>query len=427
MMQMNNYKSVTLEGFQDHLYPESHEKRQLVNEFRAIFDSFGYEEMESPILEYYDMFEDAFINKENTFKFFDGKGRIIVLRPDLTMPMARIATTKLKDVPRPLKLSYSGNLYRFIEAYGKSKEIYEAGVELIGLTGVAADAEVLSMAIEALKRSGLKSFQIEIGHADIFHAIVLDSDLTEEQVRLIQEFIDKKDLMSVERLLNDENVYVKNRNLLVQLGSLYGDVDVLQKARELSVDCACNEAMSHIEKVANLLIERGYGQYISIDLGLVHQLNYYTGIIFKGITFGVGYPVVNGGRYDHLLKKYGQDDPSVGFAININELLEAIHNQKIESSWNRKPSIYIGAEQDCMNQIFSLAQKLRQMNWKVREDMKEHEVATCCTHAKVHGYKHVLFLQADGMFMLIDVASDERKETTVKGWEQLEEALKWII
>lgn len=426
-MQVNNYKSVTLEGFQDHLYPESHEKRQLVNEFRELFDSFGYEEMESPILEYYDMFEDAFINKENTFKFFDGKGRIIVLRPDLTMPMARIATTKLKDVPRPLKLSYSGNLYRFIEAYGKSKEIYEAGVELVGLTGVTADAEVLSLAIEALKRSGLESFQIEIGHADIFHAIVLDSDLTEDQTRKIQEFIDKKDLMAVEKLLQDENVYVKNHKLLVQLGTLYGDIDVLQKARKLSVDCTCDEAISHIEKVVQLLIERGYGQYISIDLGLVHQLNYYTGIIFKGITYGVGYPVVNGGRYDHLLKKYGQDDPSVGFAININELLEAIHNQKIESTWNRKPSLCIGADALCTNQIFSTAQRLRQNGWKVREDMQERDVDACCTQAKAHGYKHILFLRPEGIYAIIDVSGDEYRETSVKGWEQLEEALKWII
>src|SRR5699024_7488946 len=105
----------------------------------------------------------------------------------------RIATTKLKDVPRPLRLSYSGNLYRFIEAYGKSKEIYETGVELIGATGVFADAEVLILAIEALQKSGLTSFQIEIGHADIFHSIVADSNLTGEQISEIQEFIDKKD------------------------------------------------------------------------------------------------------------------------------------------------------------------------------------------------------------------------------------------
>ena len=424
---MGNYKSVTLEGFQDHLYPESHEKRQLVHEFRSVFGAFGYEEMESPILEYYDMFEDAFINKENTFKFFDGKGRIIVLRPDLTMPMARIATTKLKDIPRPLKISYSGNLYRFIEAYGKSKEIYEAGVELIGSTGVYADVEILILAIEALKKSGLKSFQIEIGHADIFHAIMLDSNLTEEQAREIQEFIDKKDIMAVQKLIEADGVYVKNHKLLACLGTLYGNQEVLKQVRELSVDCACDKAITHIEQVVELLSARGYGEYISIDLGLVHQLNYYTGIIFKGITFGVGYPIVNGGRYDQLLQKYGQDDPAVGFAINVNELLEAIHNQKIESKWNQNPTICVGATKEYTNQIFVVAQKLRALGWNVSEDIEQKNLNDLCSYAKQHAYKNVLYIVNEKTFTWIQNENQEVQQVEIHGFEHLEEAFKWNI
>lgn len=426
---MNNYKSVTLEGFQDHLYPESHEKRQLVDAFRSVFYSFGYEETESPILEYYDMFEDAFINKENTFKFFDGKGRIIVLRPDLTMPMARIATTKLKDVPRPLRLSYSGNLYRFIEAYGKSKEIYETGVELIGATGVFADAEVLILAIEALQKSGLTSFQIEIGHADIFHSIIADSNLTGEQISEIQEFIDKKDLMAVQKMVRSDNVQVKNHQLLVELGALYGDHDVLEKARHLAVDHTCKAAISHIENVVELLNQRGYGDYISIDLGFLHHLNYYTGIIFKGITYGVGYPILNGGRYDRLLQKYGQDDPAVGFAINVNELLAAIYSQKIRLKWGEKPAVYFGSDALRIKQLFSIAQRLRQMGWVVCEDLLPGSKAQIYRNAELRRYTNVAYLTVQGtlIWMQKEEATQDIKETEITELNDLEEIFQWNI
>ena len=262
------------------------------------------------------------------FKFTDSQGRILVLKPDMTIPIARVAATKLKENVWPAKIFYVGNTFSFSElGGGKQKEYTQAGVEVLGVNSPEADAELIALAIQALKLAGIEEFQIDIGQVDFFRGLMEQSGLPSIEAEQIRELIDTKDFVGVEQLVNKHNIPDELKELILNLPSYFGSIDVIDELSKKNVSGKALRALEYLKNVIAILEDWGVGDHISIDLGMVQSLNYYTGIVFRGFTHSVGYPVLSGGRYDNLVQRFGKDCPATGFSLGINMIMTALERQ----------------------------------------------------------------------------------------------------
>ncbi len=327
---MSKWNIYTPDGVQDILFDECYLKRSLEQRLRSLFAGYGYNELETPTIEYYDVFacEEGNIPQENMYKFFDQQGRILVLRPDITIPVARITATKYKEELYPLRVSYIGNVFRYNDfGGGKQNEFTQAGVEVLGAGTPEADAEVISIAIKSLKECGLENFRIEIGQEEFFNGIMDETGLSQEQINRVRLLMDKKDFVSLEEFLNELSIKEDLRKIILQLSSIFNAPDLDERLKALNIKGAAMSALDNIRQVLKLLTDYGVSQYVSVDLGMLKGLNYDTGIIFKGYTYGVGFPILTGGRYDRLVGEFGKQCPATGFSLGINLLMMALQRQ----------------------------------------------------------------------------------------------------
>ena len=272
------------------------------------------------------------------FKFFDNRGRILALRPDLTVPVARLAATKLKDNSTSQRIFYIGNTFRYdVNGGGRQKEFTQAGVEIHGHSTPESDAEVIATAINILLESGLENFQIDIGQVEFFKGIMEDSGLDSNEVEQIRVLIDSKDYLGVEELVNSHDIKKDLKDLILSLPGMFGNIDFLNKVDKSNLNKRSIAALENLKDVLEILDDYGLSKYVSVDLGMVQSIDYYTGIIFRGFTYGVGFPIVSGGRYDNLISKFGKNTPATGFSLGINFLMLALDRQKIEVT---KPMVH---------------------------------------------------------------------------------------
>lgn len=432
---MKKLKNITAEGFQDTLFPESYKKRFVEESIRKIFRAFGYFEVETPTFEYYDTFNEGLVSTEAMFKFFDQNGKILVLRPDLTVPTARIAASKMKDYAFPLKISYAQKVFRFNETGGKQKELDQAGIEFIGLKKPEVDAEVLSIAIQAIIESGIREFQIDIGQVEFFKGIVEEAELDAAGIEELRGFIDKKDILGVDLFVERQGIKKDLGDILSNLSSLYGNIEIIKKARNLTKNKRALEALEYIENVFNILYQRGYEKYVAVDLGMVRRLNYYTGIIFRGYTYGVGYPILSGGRYDNLVGNFGKNSPAVGFSINLNELLAALSRQKINIEIP-KISVLIGFEDGEGKNAYELASKFRLMGMIVEEDFTNKNLEKLKEYANKKEISKLLLISSSNnsenvagvaRVQFLDTNTAEEFDMELGEFYSLMEESKWTI
>lgn len=294
-----------------------------------LFAAAGYREVRTPELEFYDVFalESEPIPQEQMYKLTDGKGRLLVLRPDSTMPIARMVATKQKSAPRPLRLYYNQSCYRISESLrGGSDQIRQVGIELIGAGGLYADLEVLRLAIEALS-SCTPQFKLEIGSADIFKTLISRLPVDASRREAILRAVESKNYATLATELEPIHDCTEAR-ALAQLPRLFGGADVLDKARALFGGDHISEdlgaQLDYLGQILAALGEMGLGDKVSIDLGLVRNNDYYTGLVFSAYAQGSGLSVLGGGRYDKLLGHFGQDECACGFAINVDALVSAL-------------------------------------------------------------------------------------------------------
>ena len=232
----------------------------------------------------------------------------------------------------PIRFCYMGNTFiNNAEHQGKLKETTHIGAELIGDNKSDADAETIALTIDALLKVGLKEFQIEIGHADYFKGLIEASKVDEETAAYLRELLSNKNYFGVEEIVSSLNIDNNIKEAFIKLPEFVGSIEVIKKAKEtVSVNDLVENALDRLEKVYNILKVYGYEKYISFDLGIVSDYQYYTGIVFSGYTYGTGDAIVKGGRYDDLLKQFGKNSPSIGFCIYIDNLLIAMERQKLE-------------------------------------------------------------------------------------------------
>lgn len=318
-------------GMRDLLPEEARQRRQLENRLVEVFTGWGYQEVITPTLEFYDTLAvemDAELDSQ-LYRFFDRDGRLLVLRPDMTIPIARLVATRLRHLALPLRLFYIANVFRYESPQaGRLREFAQAGVELIGLGDAQADAEVIALATKALWQAGLQDFQISVGQIQLFHALMEELHLPEALVRAVKSAITRKDLVGLECLLKEDPLLASHKEEIREVFDLRGGVEVLQKARLLLKSSCFHQALSRLEEVYEHLVRLGVAEAVCLDLGLLRGFEYYTGIVFEGYTADLGFTICGGGRYDNLLGKFGYPCPATGFALGLDRLLLALSYQE---------------------------------------------------------------------------------------------------
>ena len=320
-------RKVIPEGTKDLVFEESRKREWAIKKLEKIYESFGYESIVTPTIEYYKTFFNSKdgIKEEEVYKFFDNNGRILVLRPDMTIPIARVVGTKMREVKMPIRLRYCSNVFNVNKSFGgKRNEYTDCGVEFIGDSSLGSDLEILVLALEGLKELGLDKFKLEIGNIKFFNSAFNEMGLKEEDREILANLIETKSLIELKVFLSSLNIEKKYKDFLSKLPWLFGNKEVLDNGLKLAFNEEVKESLKYMKKLYSILEKLGYGEYITFDLGMVPRVNYYTGIIFKVYLNGIGDTVLNGGRYDSLIGAYGRNLDAIGFSVNIDLLTEGI-------------------------------------------------------------------------------------------------------
>ncbi|MEI6132254.1 MAG: ATP phosphoribosyltransferase regulatory subunit [Bacillota bacterium] len=329
---MSKWKSYTPEGVQDQLFESCLMKRNLESTLRDFFRECEYREIETPVLEFYDTYasDKGIIDQESMFKLVDQRGRLLVLRPDMTVPVARAIATKMKNYELPIKCFYIGDCFSFNESGGgRLREYTQAGIEFVGAQGAKADAECIVMAIVALQNSGIKEFQIDLGQVEFFKGLMDEAGLETDEMEEVRKLIDSKDLIGLERVLDGRKMRGDVKELILNLPAQFGSFEIIEKLLKMGLNERCKNALMNLWEINSIVEKAGYGQFVSIDLGFVQSLDYYSGLIFKGFTYDVGFPILTGGRYDDLVGEFGYHVPATGFSLGINMLMMAKMSQEV--------------------------------------------------------------------------------------------------
>ena len=318
-----SYNVNTPEGTRDRLFAECRERRQVQQALTGLFRRRSYAEVITPEVEFYDLFLQSGnpMPQEAMLKIIDRSGKIMVMRPDSTTPIARVAATKLRSLPLPQRLYYDQTVFRSgREHRGGSSEIAQCGVELIGASGRKADLEMIALAVDCLRESGLEHFHIELGHVGFFRELTARMDMSAAAVEQMRALIEGKNFAALGDLL-EPYAGQSAAKPLRRLSHLFGGAGVLDEAEALS---GGSDALDYLRDVYAELKAAGYGKYIRFDLGLVHQIDYYTGVVFRGYVEGAGDAVLSGGRYDRLVEAVGRSAPATGFAVDVDAVASCL-------------------------------------------------------------------------------------------------------
>lgn len=351
----------TPEGVRDIYSVEYRKKTELENKLQNVFQLYGYHNVQTPMFEYFDVFgkEVGTISSKELYKFFDREGNTLVLRPDITPSIARMATTLYDTEKLPIRLCYKGNTFINHSSYmGRLHETTQAGAELIGIDTVEADAEMVVMAVESLKEVGLSDFQIHIGSVDFFESLISETRMEHETELELREYIKNRNYFGVDELLQNANTQPTTTKAFQVLPELIGGAEIIREAKKYALNMDSVIALKRLEELYQLLTAYGVEKYITFDLSMSGTYGYYTGIIFRGYTYGTGDAIVKGGRYDHLLEKFGKASPSIGFVIVVDELLNAFARQKLTISYKSK-NTYILYDASRQAEAIKLAKEFR--------------------------------------------------------------------
>lgn len=313
-------------GMRDTLPALYETKAAVRNKISDEIKKWGYQFIETPALEYYETIgEESAILDQKLFKLLDKQGHTLVLRPDMTTPIARVAASRLLNKRIPLRLAYCANVYRAQQREGgRPAEFEQMGIECIGNKSVSADAEMIALLVDALKAAGLQEFKIAIGHIGFLQELFLSILGNEERASVLRKFLYEKNYVGYREHVKSLTLSSIDKQRLIDFSALRGGEATLSKALELLEGDAGRETLTELQELSALLKEFGVDQYVSYDLTLVSHMSYYTGMLFEVYAGKLGSPLGSGGRYDNLLKKFGWDASATGFAIRMDRLVQAL-------------------------------------------------------------------------------------------------------
>lgn len=411
----------TPEGVRDVYDNECKKKIKLMDKMHQVLFLYSYNDIETPTFEFFDIFnhDKGSASSNEMYKFFDRENNTLVLRPDMTPSISRCVAKYFNDEELPIRLCYQGKTFLNTHNHqGKINEITQLGAELINDASSAADAEVIATVIDCFLATGIKEFQIEIGEVDFFKGIMLEANIDESVSNEIHTLIHNRNFFGLENLLKEIDLPEQVKNVLTSFDKLFGGIEMLENAKRLVTNPVSLEAINRLEKVYKALSYSGYEQYISFDFSLLSRYEYYTGIVFRGYTYGTGDAVVKGGRYDDLLKQYGKDAPAIGFAFYIDDLMMAITRQKVEVTIDNSDSIilYDIPQQEA---AIHLAQKLRKTGRKVEliRKSKKKDVSDYEAYGKKNHFSGMFYLTSDVLVDVYDFVANEKGKATIEDIE----------
>ncbi|MBO4637360.1 MAG: ATP phosphoribosyltransferase regulatory subunit [Clostridiales bacterium] len=355
-------KFYTPDGFCDTLPEVCAFKKDAENKLRNLYIHHGYTEIETPGYEYCDIYVDpGFVKEEDLYKLTDSKGRLLCARYDGTIPAARYAATLAKD-KLPLRISYIENMYRYNQAGGgKQSEFTQAGVELMGVSGSDSDAEIIAMAIRSALEVGIGDLQVSIGQVGLFEGAVKQMGLDEATQSKIRDAIMAKDSVTIDRVARDLSLSDDDRKTLLMFSESTGSFEITDEIRARFTDAKALDAIRNLEEIKDALDDYGFGKYVSIDPGLLGAQDYYTGMIFKGYTYEVGFPIIGGGRYDKTVGAFGRDMECVGFSLGLSLAITALMRQGLELEIPGADAVvgYDKGSKDARKTAITMAEQMR--------------------------------------------------------------------
>ena len=317
------------EGVADINYDEYEKISAIEQSVLNAFGEAGYRQILTPSFEYYDLFsdEDISVNTEDMYKIIDTNGKIMVLRPDATVPIARMVATHYKETSGEIRLMYLTNVFRSADyRAGGKREFRQAGIECFGNKSPETDADIILTSIEAVKASGFGNLKTELGNAEYFkgfmeelriHGVFTDT----EDERRLRTMMETKNIPGIRRYCEDREIEEKYSNVLLQLPLMYGKIEtVLERAYETAVNEKMRQAVDNLRAIVQHI---GSAVSLTADMSLIGNMDYYSGMIFRIYLRDSGAIAGSGGRYDGLLKKFGKDIPAAGFGLNVDLLYEA--------------------------------------------------------------------------------------------------------
>ncbi len=401
----------TPEGVRDIYDNECKKKLKILHKMHHVLSLYSYNDIETPTFEFFDIFnqDKGSATSNEMYKFFDRENNTLVLRPDITPSIARCAAKYYHDEELPIRLCYQGNTFFNTHNHqGKLNEITQLGAELINDDSSAADAEVIATVIDCFLAVGLKEFQIEIGEVDFFKGILEEAELDKNTVDTVRDYIHNRNFFGLESLIKELDLNEEVKKVLLSFDQLFGGYEMLENARTLVTNAVSLEAIRRLEKVYKALSYSGYEKYISFDFSLLSRYEYYTGIMFRGYTYGTGDAVVKGGRYNNLLSQYGKDAPAIGFAFYIDDLMMAISRQKIEVPIDNSDSIIL-YDIEKQKTAIRLANHLRRSGRKVEliRKSRKKEIRDYAAYGKKNHFSGMFYLTSDTTVDVYDFVSEE--------------------
>ncbi|MGD9048046.1 MAG: ATP phosphoribosyltransferase regulatory subunit, partial [Anaerolineae bacterium] len=388
-------------GVQDRFLADATRRRRAELAVVRCFARWGYQEIIPPTFEFYDNLSIGARAdlKRAMYRFFDPEGYTLALRADFTPQVARMAATKLFDQPMPLRCFYMGSVFRHEEPQaGRKREFTQAGAELIGADTAQADAEIVSLAVATLEALALQGFQVNLGQMAFFRA--LSEGLAPEALEAIREAIDRKNHARLAQALDEAEVSGRQRDLLSRLPDLSGGPEILEEARALSVnldwDSRLVAALERLTEIYCLLDAYGVADHVILDLGEVRGMDYYTGITFRGVTPGLGWPIISGGRYDNLIARFGRPLAAVGFGLGIERALLAQSRQGVPPP-ELAPHLLAGG---CVHEAcLAMVGQLRRLGCRVEVDPSGTAAGNLAVLARQRGIARTLQCAAGGWLL----------------------------
>jgi len=351
-------------GLRDMLPDEVKIKRNVEKKASRLFRSYGYQEVITPTFEYLEVIESGAGKniREELFLFMDREGGILSLRPEVTVSIARLASTHLREA-LPQRLFYISNVFRHVQPHlAQYREYWQAGLELLGAPGPWADAEIINIAVRLLRELGLNRFKISINQIGIFNALLGDKALSNTEREQIRTLVESKDLVELNRTLENMRIEDGLKEAIASLPILHGGLEVIKKIPYIEKNRAASIAVQELLQVFDALGQYGVLDDIVIDLGVLRRLDYYTGLVFEGYSPDLGYGLLGGGRYDRLMEQFGFSCPATGFAVGIDRLALVLKCHEPE------PHHYLVGGNN-PGQVLKRCEELRQAGYVVEMDV----------------------------------------------------------
>ena len=379
-------------GTKDILPGQMKTRRSVEDAIIRVFDKWGYDEVKTPDFEYVDTFGAS--GTKGDFRFFDRSNNLLVLRNDMTAPIARLTATRLQGGEKIKRLCYLANLYRYEEIQaGRQCEFEQAGVEMLGASGAAADAEVIVLAAAAMKAAGVERFAISLGHVDFINGLAEEAGFDAAQLRELKACLRRHDAVAMQELADSmENIRPEIKQLFADFLFLQGGPELLERIGQVVKQEKCLSALDNLRRIYALVEAYGAAEYLSFDLGLYRSLDYYTGMLFEIYLPELGYPVAGGGRYDKMMQSFGMDCPATGFALGVDRILLALERTGAvnnERGWDA----FVGWSEGKLPEAIAKATALRSEGRSVKLATEAMELADAAKAMKDYCCSSLVYVE----------------------------------